>query len=293
MVTVAAAVAQAEAALAGADLYYGHGTDNPRDEAFWLVLAAMDLPADADDCVLDAPVSAAQQARIADFLQQRIGERLPLPYITGEAWFCGLPFAVNRDVLIPRSPIAELIENGFQPWLAAEPRRILDLCAGSGCIGIACTLAFPAAEVHLADISPQALAVAAQNVERYGLQERVRLFVSDLFAALPSQPYDLIVSNPPYVDAEDMADLPTEFHHEPRLGLAAGDDGLDLVRRILADAGRYLAPQGLLVCEVGNSRAALDAAFPELPFVWLDFEYGGDGVFALGAEALNNPGVQL
>lgn len=272
--------------LEGAGLHYGHGSDNAWDESVFLVFSALGLPLDSTEAVLDQAVTMEQQARIHEWVLQRVGQRMPLPYITGEAWFCGLPFTVNRDVLIPRSPIAELIEYGFEPWLETEPAHILDLCTGSGCIGISCALAFPHAQVHLADISPAALAVARQNIERHEVARRVQCFRSDLFDGLPDVRYDLIVTNPPYVDAQDMAALPSEFHHEPALGLEAGADGLDLVRRILRDAPRYLSDEGLLVCEVGNSQPALEAAFPQMPFVWVEFEYGGQGVFVLSAAQL-------
>ncbi len=283
---VKAILDEVHAQLAAADLHYGHGSDNAWDESVFLVFSALGLPLDSSEAVLGDAVPDAAITRIRDWVQRRVAGREPLPYITGEAWFCGLPFTVNRTVLIPRSPIAELIEYGFRPWLAEDPARILDLCAGSGCIGIACAHVFPQAMVDLADISPDALAVARQNIARFGLQPRVRAVQSDLFAALPAQRYDLIVSNPPYVDAGDMADLPEEFRHEPVLGLAAGDDGLDLVRRILREASQHLTPDGVLVCEVGNSWPALEAAFPQLPFTWVDFEHGGEGVFVLTAAEL-------
>lgn len=284
--TLAQTVARVQQALESAGLHYGHGSDNAADEAWFLVLQAAGIPFELGEDLLDEPVSPEQQTAIDDWLQRRINLRLPLPYIAGEAWFCGLPFTINRHVLIPRSPIAELIERQFQPWLSQPPQRILDLCTGSGCIGIACALAFPETEVHLADLSPQAVQVAELNIQRYELAARVQVFESDLFSGLPAGRYDLIVTNPPYVDARDMAELPAEFHHEPVLGLTAGDDGLDLVRRILAEAANWLTEDGWLICEVGNSQPALEAAFPLLPFIWLEFDYGGDGVFAIAAADL-------
>lgn len=212
---------------------------------------------------------------------QRVEQRIPAAYLTGEAWFSGLKFLVNQDVLIPRSPIAELIENRFQPWFSASPQRILDLCTGSGCIGIACAYAFPEAQVVLSDISPPAIAVANKNIELHELQGRVRTVESDLFDNLSGEQFDLIISNSPYVNAEDFAEMPSEYRHEPALALESGKDGLDFTRRLLAQAATHLKEGGLLIAEVGNSWVDLDAAFPKVPFTWLEFEYGGDGVFLL------------
>lgn len=263
---------------------YGHGTDNAWDEARWLVLGALHLPFDSPDWVLDARLGAAERSHLAALLARRVRERVPTAYLLGEAWFAGLRFRVDPAVLIPRSPVAELIASRCEPWIdGREPARILDLCCGSGCIGIAAAFAWPGAEVVASDISPAALALARENVALHGLGERVRVVESDLFAALAGEVFDLILSNPPYVDAADMDALPAEFLHEPRLGLAAGEDGLDIARRILAAAPDHLAPEGLLVLEVGNSADALEHAFPQLPFLWPDFEHGGHGIALIHA----------
>lgn len=271
-----------------AGLFYGHGTDNPWDEAEQLVLHAVHLTPPLADEWLDARLIRSERARAVENIRRRIEERIPAAYITGQAWFAGLPFMVDDRVLVPRSPIAELIEKQFAPWLIEEPLQILDLCTGSGCIGIACAQAFPDAEVQLSDISFDALAVAEENIQQHGVDNRVFAIQSDLFANLQGQRFDLIVSNPPYVDAEDMASLPQEYHAEPELGLASGDDGLDFTRRLLAEALDHLTEKGLLVVEVGNSWPALEAAYPALPFIWMEFERGGHGVFALNAADLRH-----
>ncbi len=267
-------------------LYFGHGSDNPRDEAFHLVLGLLGLPWDIDVGFLDARLTSSEKEHLAQALQQRVEQRLPLPYILGEAWFMGLCFEVNRDVLIPRSPIAELLQNRLEPWVEdLQPRRILDLCCGSGCIGIAAALVFEDADVVISDISPAALVVARRNVARHGLEDRVQVVESDLYAGLQGR-FDLILTNPPYVDAEDMASLPPEYRHEPRLGLASGTDGLDCTRCIIDQARGYLTQDGVLVGEVGNSLPALLANYPDLPFVLPDLECGGEGVFLLSAADL-------
>lgn len=269
-----------------AKLFYGHGTDNPWDEAEQLVLHAIHMSPPLGEEWLDARLTLAERKKVVANLARRIQERVPAAYITGQAWFAGLPFAVDERVLVPRSPIGELIQKRFEPWLMNEPAQILDLCTGSGCIGIACAYAFPDAYVQLSDISFDALAVAEENIEQHGLGERVFAIQSDLFKGLQGQIFDLIVSNPPYVDAEDMASLPEEYHAEPELGLASGDDGLDFTRRLLAEAADYLSEQGMLLVEVGNSWPALEAAYPALPFTWIEFERGGHGVFVLTAADL-------
>ena len=273
-------------AFAEARIYCGHGTDNFWDEAVQLVMRALKLPLENNKVFLDARLTLDERDRILSLIHQRSRDRMPLAYLLNEAWFMGLPFFVDERVLVPRSPIAELLEAGLQPWLGDRPvNRILDLCTGSGCIGIAAAYVFPEARVDLADLSTDALAVARRNIENHGMADRVKAIESDLFAALEPG-YDVILSNPPYVDARDMASLPQEYRAEPELGLAAGADGLDLVRRLLADAPRYLSRDGLLVVEVGNSWAALEQAFPQQSFTWLEFEKGGDGVFVMTGDEL-------
>lgn len=272
-----------------AGLFFGHGTDNAWDEAAQLVLHALHLPVqESNPHWFDARLTTAERRAVLELLERRVRERVPAAYLTGEAWFSGLRFYVDERVLVPRSPIAELIEQGFEPWLQHSPAKILDLCTGSGCIGIACAYAFPDADVDLSDISPDALAVAERNIEEHQLRDRVRAVQSDLFASLEGQIYDLIVSNPPYVDREDLAAMPAEYHAEPALGLASGDDGLDFTRRLLVEASQHLTAKGLLVVEVGNSQPALERAFPELPFTWLEFAQGGQGVFVISAVDLQD-----
>lgn len=270
-----------------ADLYFGHGTDNARDDAVMLVTHALSLPWDVDNSMQNARLTRSERASILDLFSRRINSRMPTPYLTGEAWFYGLPFAVDERVLIPRSPIAEIIAARFQPWLGDKPvHRIMDLCTGSGCIGIACAMEFPQAHVELLDISFDALALAEENIARHQLGDRVIALQSDLFSAADGQ-YDVIVSNPPYVDADDMSCLPQEFHNEPELALAAGEDGLDLVRIMLSQARQYLADDGVLIVEVGNSWPALEEAYSTVPFMWQEFEMGGHGVFVLTADQLD------
>jgi ribosomal protein L3 glutamine methyltransferase len=270
-----------------AGLYYGHGTDNPWDEAVTLVLHALHLSHPADPHILDARLTRRERLVIAELFKRRIHDRIPVPYLTNQAWFGSLQLYVDERVLIPRSPLAETIEHQFSPWIEPDHvHRILDLCTGSGCIAFACAFAFPDAEVDAVDISPEALEVAHINRKNLGLETQVNLIKSDLFLGLKDQKYDVIISNPPYVDAADMAALPAEYHHEPALGLAAGKDGLDIVRKILKEATNHLTEKGILIVEVGNSEEALIQAFPEMPFTWLEFERGGGGVFLLTKEQL-------
>jgi ribosomal protein L3 glutamine methyltransferase len=270
-----------------AGLHFGHGTDNAIDEAAALVMHVLHLPPDLHASWLQSHVTAEEREQIIRLIGRRIDEHLPLPYLTGEAWFAGLRFHVNRHVLIPRSPIAELIEQGFSPWLDSNSlERVLDLCCGSGCIGIATAVHHPGCRVDLVDISAQALDVCRENVELHDVEDRLEVIQSDLFSALPEVRYDLILSNPPYVGSREMASLPMEYRHEPGLALQAEEDGLGIVRRMLKQASDYLAADGVLIVEVGNSAHLLQETYPEIPFIWLDFARGGEGVFLLGAQDL-------
>lgn len=271
-----------------AELSFAHGMASALDEATYLVLHSLHLPVDTPELYFASKLTQAEKQKVLDILERRIIERKPAAYLTHEAWFAGLPFYVDERVLVPRSPIAELIEKQFYPWTdETQVAHILDLCTGSGCIGIACAYAFPRAEVDLSDISADALTVAKLNIERHGVQAHVQTIESDLFTDLNGKRYDLIVSNPPYVDATEIAEMSSEFQHEPLLGLAAGSDGLDIAHRILASAREHLTDHGVLIVEVGNSQFALTEAYPELPFQWLDFDRGGDGVFLLTAAQLD------
>lgn len=268
------------------DLYYGHGYDNAWDEAQQLVLAGLYLPADVPEALYQSRLSFVEKQRLIAMVEERLGARKPVAYLTNSAWFCGAEYYVDERVIVPRSPIGELITNGFKGIVKNEPQRILDLCTGSGCIAIACAERFPQAEVDAVDLSLDALDVAQINIERHQVEHRVFPISSDLFNDIPQDKYDLIVTNPPYVDEEDLGDMPQEFHHEPELALGSGADGLDLTRRILAQAADYLNDNGVLVCEVGNSMVHLIEQFPSLPFNWIEFQHGGLGVFSLTKEAL-------
>lgn len=270
-------------------LHFGHGSVSAWDEAVALVLGALHLPWDVDPAVLDARLLGLERRRIMALVRARIETRMPLPYLLGEAFFAGYPFEVDERVLIPRSPIAELIEHDFAAWFPDQPpQRVLDMGTGSGCIGIATALHLPTTEVDLVDISDEALEVARANITRHDVGARVRAVLSDLFEGVAGQRYDLIVANPPYVDARDLATMPAEFRHEPALALSAGDDGLDVVRHLLREARAHLNDEGVLIVEVGNSDRHLEAAFPDVPFLWLEFERGGHGVFALTAGELDD-----
>ncbi|HPY40535.1 MAG TPA: 50S ribosomal protein L3 N(5)-glutamine methyltransferase [Thiolinea sp.] len=270
-----------------AELSFSHGMSSALDEAAYLVLHTLHLPVDTPELYFASRLTQQEKSKVMDMLERRIIERKPAAYLTHEAWFAGLPFYVDERVLVPRSPLAELVEKQFYPWIDAnQVERVLDLCTGSGCIGIACAYAFPQAEIDLSDISADALAVATMNIERHKVQTHVKAVQSDLFTKL-SKRYDLIVSNPPYVDADEIAEMSTEFRHEPLLGLAAGHDGLAIAHRILATAREYLTDHGILIVEVGNSQFALAEAYPQVDFQWLEFERGGDGIFLLTAAQLD------
>ncbi|WP_439327565.1 50S ribosomal protein L3 N(5)-glutamine methyltransferase [Lonepinella sp. BR2357] len=265
----------------GEPLFYGQGMDNAWDEASLLVLSSLNLPLDVPTDLYDSRLTQTEKAQLIELVTQRVENRIPTPYLVNTSWFCGLPFYVDERVLIPRSPIGELIQNGFVDFVEQAPSRILDMCTGSGCIAIACADRFPEAEVDAVDLSRDALDVAEYNIERHGLTERVIPIQSDLFVQLPPDQYDLIVTNPPYVDQEDLDCMPEEFSHEPELALAAGEDGLDLVVKILAESPKYLKNNGVLICEVGNSMIHLESRFPDVPFHWIEFKNGGLGVFSL------------
>lgn len=274
-----------EARFEESGLFFGHGTDNSWDEAVALILHVLKLPPTTGVEVLGRPLTSDEAREISRLVDERVHKRLPLAYLIHEAWFAGMPFYVDERVLVPRSPIAELIEAQFSPWIQPDKvHEILDLCTGSGCIAIACSKYFPNAHVDASDISMDALNVANENVKKHLIESKVSLFKSDLFQSIPQKKYDIIVTNPPYVSAHEMSVLPKEYTHEPDLGLAAGADGLDLAVRILDHAGDFLAPDGILVVEVGNSETALADAYPDVPFMWLEFERGGGGVFLLTAE---------
>ncbi len=271
-----------------AGLFFGHGTDNAWDEAVSIVLQTLYLPQQINEQLFQARLTAAEKQRVLELIQKRVNERIPAAYLTHQAWFCDLPFYVDERVLVPRSPIAELIQNKFEGYLAKPPVHILDLCTGSGCIAIACAHAFPFSQVDAADISHDALEVAAINIEEHDLADRVFPLHSDVFSGLEGQKYDLIVTNPPYVDAEDIADMPEEFHIEPEIGLSAGNDGLDIVRTILQNAAMHLNDGAWLIVEVGNSLVHVQEQYPDLALEWIEFEHGGDGVFAIQKESLQH-----
>ncbi|MDD5275275.1 MAG: 50S ribosomal protein L3 N(5)-glutamine methyltransferase [Methylovulum sp.] len=275
----------AASCFAQAQVCFGHGTTTALDEAAALVLHTVHQPYNLADAYLDSVLTHDERHAVITIVDKRINTRMPAAYLTHEAIFAGLSFYVDERVLVPRSPIAELIEQRFAPWVDEEQvENILDLCTGSACIAIACAYAFPNADVDAADVSADALAVAEINRHKHQLDELLTLYQSDLFTAVPANRYDIIVSNPPYVSLAEWQQLPEEFHAEPALGFKGGESGLDLVIRILVDADDYLDAQGILVVEVGSSAETLQAMFPDVPFYWLDFERGGDGVFLLTAE---------
>jgi len=268
------------------DIYYGHGTDNAWDESVTLVLQTVNLPLDTPDIVLQSRLTTTEKEFIASRILKRVNQKIPVAYLTNKAIFCDSQYYVDSRVLVPRSPIAELIENRFEPWVNSNHvENILDLCTGSGCIAIACSQYFPEAIVDGSDISSDCIEVAEINRENLQ-QDNVAFYQSDLFSQLDEKKYDIIVSNPPYVDAEDYLEIPAEFLAEPKLGLTSGDDGLDLTYKILAEAHQYLNDGGILIVEVGNSAQALELAYPKVEFLWLDFERGGHGVFLLDKKQL-------
>ena len=283
LATIIDCIRYAASRFNAAGLTFGHSHDNAIDEATHLVLSSLHLPPDLPPAYGQAHLTAQEKSRVLGLIERRIDTREPVAYLVGEAWFAGMRFKSDPRALVPRSPIAELIESGFSPWLdEREVERALDLCTGSGCIGIAMAAHNPRWHVDLVDVDEHALHLARENIGLHQLGGRVRTIRSDLFAGLQGERYDLIVSNPPYVTAQEFAALPPEYRHEPRLGLVAGEDGLDFALRILREAPRYLGEDGLLIVEVGESERALNALLPQVPFVWLDFKVGQMGVFALG-----------
>lgn len=269
-----------------ADLYYGHGTSTALDDAVYLVYATLGMDFNVDFRNSDRSLSESEIALLNERVQQRISDRRPVAYIVGEAWFCGKSYTIDERALIPRSPIAELIQQRFATLLQSPPGRILDLCCGSGCIGIACALEFESAQVDLVDLSRECLDLAQENIRRHGTFDRVRTIRSDLFSALAGQRYDLVVSNPPYVSVREVDSLPAEFHHEPRMGLLSDDEGLAIPLRILRQCQEFLHPDGILILEVGYSAPLLIDRLTEVPFLWLEFAEGGEGVLAITAKDL-------
>lgn len=271
-----------------AKLFFGHGSSNALDEAAYLLLHTLHLPLDNLDTYLDAHLLPDEIASLLQVIERRTTDRVPAAYITNEAWLGTYQFYVDERVIVPRSFIAELIPTYFSPWVI-DPDAItdiLELCTGSGCLPIMLADAFPAAQVVTADISADALAVARKNVDTYGLQDRITLIESDLYAKVPAKKYQLIVSNPPYVNSSSMSTLPQEYLHEPQIALGGGTDGMDLVRTIIAEAKKHLTPDGILIVEIGNERAFAEAAFPELDFTWVSTSAGDDMVFLLTADQL-------
>jgi len=279
----------ADKKFAEADLFYGHGTDNPIDESLYLISHALKTDFELTGFDPEATLTQENNKRIHELLMERIETKKPAAYLVKEAWFCGLPFYVDERVLVPRSPIAELIEDEFQPWIARDNiHSILEIGTGSGCIALSCAYYMEDTKVTAVDIDDGAIDVATENLQRLQLQDRVSIIKSDVFDNLQNEKYDIIVSNPPYVGQLEYEGLPQEYKQEPVVGLTSGHDGLDCVRRILSQAAQFLNPHGILIVEVGNSQEALQAAFPQIPFMWLEFERGGEGVFLLEREQLIN-----
>ncbi|MEW6989489.1 50S ribosomal protein L3 N(5)-glutamine methyltransferase [Colwelliaceae bacterium 6441] len=286
--TVADYIRYAASEFNRADLFFGHGHDNAWDEAITLMMYLLHLPDQLTEHIMQCRLTQDEKTQALAIIHRRITEQIPAAYITHQAYFAELPFYVDERVLVPRSPIGEWIEKRFFPLIENDKpvNRILDLCTGSGCIAIACASYFPEAEVDAVDLSVDALNVAQINIENHGLTEQVIPIQSDVFSGIVGQKYDLIVSNPPYVDQEDVDNLPVEFKHEPEMGLGSGADGLDIVRQILAQAADYLNDDGIIICEVGNSQIHVEALYPEVNFQWLTFERGGHGVFMLTKQQL-------
>jgi ribosomal protein L3 glutamine methyltransferase len=291
---IASWIGKCSGLLVTAGVHFGHGTENARDEAAWLVLHACGESCDGTFEDWGREVTEAQTDGIRALMKRRIEEGQPLAYLLGEAWFCGLRFKVSPAVLVPRSPVAELIHRGFSPWVSkGRLSRVLDLCTGSGCIAVATAHYLPGVSVDAVDISAAALEIAVENAALHGLEDRIDLVRSDLFANLTGRCYDLIVSNPPYVPAADMDSLPSEYLAEPAAGLVAGDDGLDIVLQILRQAPGFLSPSGVLICEVGESQERLQRVLEKVPFTWLEFEHGGGGVFTIGRQELAQAGPAI
>ena len=284
LITIRDCINFAEGQFKTVSIYFGHGTDNARDEACYLVLSILCLPCDVD---LDTELTTAEQQIVIRAIQRRIQKRVPTAYLTQEAWFAGMPFYVDERVIIPRSPLAELIQNYFAPWIKPEKvKRILDIGTGSGCIAISCAYAFPQAQVDAVDTSEAALEVARINCVKHDVQHRVRLLKSDLFSTVQDETYDIIISNPPYVSCTEMQTLPQEYLHEPQCALLAGERGDEIIARIIATAAKHLTAQGILVVEVGNSESEVLQKYPTLPFIWLEFTAGEGEVFLLMASDL-------
>ncbi|WP_157993292.1 50S ribosomal protein L3 N(5)-glutamine methyltransferase [Candidatus Erwinia haradaeae] len=264
-----------------ADLFYGHGTDNHWDEVIQLILPTLFLPLDCPESICTAKLTYHERQCVVERVNRRVCERIPVAYLTNQSYFAGYKFYVDQRVLIPRSPIGELISQKFSGILQSEPKYILDMCTGSGCIAIACALAFPQAEVDAVDISNLALEVSNKNIYMHGVQKRVALICSDLFNELSQKKYDLIIANPPYVSDYDMNNLPNEYYHEPRIGLSGGKDGLIIFLQILTQVANYLSENGIFICEVGSSMGALTKKYPNIPFTWIKLEHGGEGVFMM------------
>jgi ribosomal protein L3 glutamine methyltransferase len=285
--TINELITHGEQLFDAAELYFGHGTDNSADEAAYIVLFLTNNLPIPENINTDVRVSVNEKKKIIDVFNRRINEKTPAAYLLGEAWFVGMPFIVSEDVLVPRSPFAELIGDQFSPWVNVNKvHNILDLCTGSGCIGIGCATFFPDATVDLADISEKALSIAKRNIEKHDLSNRVSTVQSDLYGGLNDKSYDLIVCNPPYVGHDELSSLPDEFYKEPQIGLDGGVSGLDLVHNILAGASDYLNDGGFLYVEVGNTDEVLQECYPSVPFLWQEFEYGGHGVFMLTKQQL-------